>query len=565
MQQGESQFTFSVVELIYFSLIKVDLGQWRIELWPGYITSIRQHERDILVCAEVSHKVMRQETIYEILRQCKQDDDRNWRENFTREIVGSTVLTGYNNKTYRVDDVDFNSSPSSTFDQKGTPITYRDYYHQRYQLVIRDINQPMLVSNPKARDVRAGRTQVLFLIPELCRATGLTDKMRANFSMMKGMAEHTQMDPERRKNRLLDFTRRLHRTPDSLEQLRRFNTDIDNELIAFEGRSLNQEIILFGDNRKAQNDDRVDWTNPMKINQMFHTVPLKRWVFMYPRRSQSDSEVFLGLMREVATGMHYEMGEPRIIMMADDRTPTYVTEIEKVIAMDPKMIMIVVPNNAGDRYAAIKRLTCVSKAIPTQVIVSKTMMPKKGNMGGVKSIATKIMIQLNCKLGGAPWMINFPLKGVMTIGFDVTHDTRDKSKSYGAFVASMDLKEGVEYFSAVSPHKNGAEMSSNISLHMVQALKTYYNRHGCLPERIFLYRDGVGDGQIEYIHAQEVKRLQDKITEIYYKAEPGKQPKFSFIIVNKRLNTRIFLNQGNRVLNPPSGTVVDTTITLPER
>lgn len=161
------------------------------------------------------------------------------------------------------------------------------------------------------------------------------------------------------------------------------------------------------------------------------------------------------------------------------------------------MVMIVVPNIAADRYAAIKRLTCVNNAIPTQVIVAKTMQPKgKAGMAGVKSIASKVMIQLNCKLGGAPWMIKFPLKGVMAVGFDVTHDTSDRSKSYGAFVASMDLKETVKYYSAATAHKDGAELSHNIAIHMLAAVKQYRDIHDANPERIFYYRDGVGDGQV---------------------------------------------------------------------
>jgi aubergine len=315
----------------------------------------------------------------------------------------------------------------------------------------------------------------------------------------------------------------------------------------------------------AINDDRVDWTNPMKINQMFQVTPLKRWAFIYPKRCARESEEFLNLMKQVANGMHYDMADPKSVEMPDDRTPTYVAHIEQVMSKDPKLIMIVVPNNAGDRYAAIKKLTCVNRAIPTQVIVSKTMMPKKGNMGGVKSIATKVMIQINCKLGGAPWMINFPLKGTMTIGFDVTHDTRDKSRSFGAFVATMDLKKQVAFFSAATPHKDGNECSTNIELQMVAAIKQFKNLHDALPERIFFYRDGVGDGQIHEVHTQEVTRLQDKLVALYNRFAEGRAPKFTFIIVNKRLNTRIFVNQGSRVANPVSGTVVDNTITLPER
>lgn len=45
----------------------------KFELWPGYITSIRQHESDLLMCAEITHKVMRQENLLEILNRLKEE------------------------------------------------------------------------------------------------------------------------------------------------------------------------------------------------------------------------------------------------------------------------------------------------------------------------------------------------------------------------------------------------------------------------------------------------------------------------------------------------------------
>jgi aubergine len=300
----------------------------------------------------------------------------------------------------------------------------------------------------------------------------------------------------------------------------------------------------------------------MKKFPMFTSVPLKRWVFIYPPKFAQDSEFFLGLLKEVADGWNYEMASPKLIAVDSDSLNSYVKAIQDFMTKDPKMIMIVVPNNAADRYAAIKRLTCVNKAIPTQVIVAKTMKPKSNNIGAVKSIAAKVMVQVNCKLGGAPWMVKFPVKGLMTIGFDVTHDSRNRSQSYGAFIASMDLKEKVEYYSAASAHKDGAEMSKNIGIHLVKALRQFQEVHNALPERIMFYRDGIGDGQIEYVHSQEVKRLKQQLEEVYGKSAA---PKFSVILVCKRINTRFFRKVPNRMENPVSGTVVDNTITLPER
>ena len=76
----------------------------------------------------------------------------------------------------------------------------------------------------------------------------------------------------------------------------------------------------------------------------------------------------------------------------------------------------------------------------------------------------------------------------------------------------------------------------------------------------FLSRDGVGDGQIPYIVDHEIAAIK-KSLEIAYN---GNQPRFTYIIVSKRINTRFFRMNG-QPSNPPSGSVVDDVVTLPER
>jgi aubergine-like protein len=478
-----------------------------------------------------------------------------------KEVVGSTVHTPYNNKNYRVDDVAFTVNPTITFEQKGKQVSFVDYYKIRYGVTINDHRQPMLVSRPSVRDVRGGKDLPILLVPELCFNTGLTDKMRANFHMIQAMAQHTQLNPDRRKARIERLTARLYDTPESALQLSRFNMDIDKSIFTFQGRALKQEMMVFGKGQTAENNDRVDWTNALRSKQMLNCIELQRWVCLFPKNSKDQFTEFLQALKQAASGMNYVVKEPKSIELPNDRLSTYVEKLQEVIKMNPKMILVVVPNNAADRYAAIKKLTCVDNTILTQVIVHKTMVPKKG---GLLSVATKVMIQMNCKLGGAPWMIKFPLKGVMTIGFDVNHDTRNKSLSYGAFIASMDLQQKVEFFSAASSHKDGQEIATNINSHMARALKQYKDTHGALPERVVFYRDGVGDGQIEYVFNQELRGIREKMSILYERFGDGKEPKLTFIIVNKRLNTRIF-QRGRQLTNPAPGTVVDNTITLPER
>ena len=48
------------------------LKSWKLELWPGYVTSIRQHEKEVLLCCEVSTKILRNDTVLDQLKTCAQ-------------------------------------------------------------------------------------------------------------------------------------------------------------------------------------------------------------------------------------------------------------------------------------------------------------------------------------------------------------------------------------------------------------------------------------------------------------------------------------------------------------
>ena len=91
---------------------------------------------------------------------------------FVKEIVGCIVLTKYNNKTYKIDDVNWELNPTVEFQRGDTPVTYINYMWEKYQIRISDPRQPMLVSRAKARDIRAGMVEIINLLPEVCFCTG---------------------------------------------------------------------------------------------------------------------------------------------------------------------------------------------------------------------------------------------------------------------------------------------------------------------------------------------------------------------------------------------------------
>lgn len=136
---------------------------------------------------------------------------------------------------------------------------------------------------------------------------------------------------------------------------------------------------------------------------------------------------FLKSLIKVAGNMGFTIGQPAYIYVDKDDALSYVSALEKIRSQTNfKMIFCVTTNNRADRYSAIKKKCCVDRPVPTQILVAKNLAGKSQ-----MSIATKVAIQMNCKIGGYPWSVHIPLDGLMVVGFDVCHDPKNRERDYG--------------------------------------------------------------------------------------------------------------------------------------
>lgn len=127
----------------------------------------------------------------------------------------------------------------------------------------------MLVSRAKERELRAGMAEMIYLVPELCRMTGLTgissisyfhihkkiflyqfslfeERERSNMQMMRALDTHTRLGPEGRQARLLNFSRRMNSNPKIVQDLKNWEMDLPTRLVEFGGRILPPETIVQG-------------------------------------------------------------------------------------------------------------------------------------------------------------------------------------------------------------------------------------------------------------------------------------------------------------------------------
>ncbi|VVC26674.1 Piwi domain,Ribonuclease H-like domain,PAZ domain [Cinara cedri] len=545
----------------YDPVAKIDLPNHKLQLWPGYEASIGMYEKDILLCAEISTKVMRQETVLDFLNTCANDRQRNkdWMITFQAGVVGTTVMTLYNNETYRIDDIDETVNPYSEFSKKdGTKMTYIDYYKTKWGITIHGDTQPLLVSKNKKSIRRFGLEETLiYLVPELCLMTGLTDAMRNNFNLMKDMAIHTRISPSERMSRLTNFANRLLSKDESVAELQKWNLTLKNGLIDVPGRVLAPESIKLS-NRTFDGGPEANWTKHLRCASMFTCPIIQHWVILSPNDYVSGLQTFIHSLQKASKGMSFMLPNPIIVPMQDSRSISYLKQLEITInERNPSMILCIIPSPRGDLYSLIKRKLCIDRAVPSQVVLGKNI--QKPNL----SVCTKIAIQVNCKIGGAPWLINIPKKGMMIVGYDVCHDSQRKNISYGALVATMGDTH-TSYFSCVEHHESGEDLSGHFAAGISKALMKYRNKNGQLPTSVVVYRDGVGDGQISHVQNIEVKLMKNAFETFY---GPGSVP-FAFVLVTKRISTR-FISHSKQGLfppqNPPPGTIVDSVVTDPKK
>lgn len=78
--------------------------------------------------------------------------------------------------------------------------------------------------------------------------------------------------------------------------------------------------------------------------------------------------------------------------------------------------MCILPSNQKNYYDSIKKYLSSDCPTPSQCVLSRTLT-KQGMM---MSVATKIAMQMTCKLGGELWAVEIPVR-TATVSFVVTN------------------------------------------------------------------------------------------------------------------------------------------------
>ncbi|KAK7084772.1 argonaute 1 [Halocaridina rubra] len=303
-----------------------------------------------------------------------------------------------------------------------------------------------------------------------------------------------------------------------------------------------------------------------RAKQFYNPAPLNSWVVVNyePYRISRDLlQNFLDSMIKMGRERGMAIAYPHYISASRDANPEKEFLEFKSKYPDLQLILVVLPE-FGDVYSRVKIVGDKEIEVVTQCIKSSSVKSRQ-----FMQIIGNVLLKINAKVGGTNFIISrasSPVvftKPVMIMGADVNHpQAGDKvTPSVAAVVASMD-RFASKYAVEVRHQMHRTEMIQDMKDMTKNLLKAFYSATKNKPERIVMYRDGVGESQFTEVLSFELKAMRAACTEL----QKDYTPAITFIVVQKRHHTRLFCNERDGVgksKNVPPGTTVDRHITSP--
>lgn len=237
----------------------------------------------------------------------------------------------------------------------------------------------------------------------------------------------------------------------------------------------------------------------------------------------------------------------------------------------PSFILVILSGRDNFIYPGIKRMCDVELGIHTlHMLTMKVLKDERKQDQYFSNVALK----LNIKLGGVNHLLDpesmkwLKQKRTMVVGVDVTHPSPGSlagTPSIAAVVGSVD-ERFVQFPVSLRCQKSKQEMVDGLSAMITERLVRYKEVSKALPDRVFVYRDGVSEGQYDAVLKDELPRILDAFKRVPPSATQGKpyHPTLTIIVCGKRHHAKLFPDKSefaDRNGNTRPGTVVDKGIT----
>ncbi|KAF8803024.1 argonaute-like protein [Phlegmacium glaucopus] len=578
---------------------KIDIGGG-IELWRGIFQSVRPTVGRLFVNIDLSTGMMYKEG--KLINLCIdffghrpdtspnqllvpgprfRDIERVRLQKFLSGVRVQVPTTGTRERVIR--GLSRQGADTLTFETRpGVQITVAEYFH----------SLGIHLTYPSVICALVGQTAMVPL--ELC-------------TVPRGQFMRKEIPPDKVRNILQFSTKKPQERLESIQgglqylrygqsdYVRNFGMTIDENPLSTNARIIKPPRLRYNETSLQPyivNPGRGSWN--MVDKKFYEPKKIAQWVVViYESQRNFPKTAYDGLVKgflKACDGVGIKVDNPDPIYKFEDgqglihkHLLNAVDACQKRFKGIATMIVVVLPNNGGDIYNAVKHFGDVKYGMPTQCLKASACMKANAQYWN------NVMLKVNVKLGGinvipdpssslAGQALNDPAnptivmgrpqsssQSIPSSGADVMHPPPGVNRpSYTAIIGSVDSHTAK--YVATSRAQTGKKELINDMKEMCMTILGEYKQHQVSVERkkfdlsrLIFYRDGVSESQFQQVLDHELPMIQAACEEF------GVNPKITLIIVGKRHHIQFFPlpGEGDRSGNCPAGTVVDRDVTHP--
>ena len=533
--------------------MKIESERVSINYYPGFINKFIETEKGNYINVSLKNKIESSENILEYLNLWNYKDKYN-QNKIRKDIIGRWFY--FYKKKYKIDEILFDRNPiNQTLFINGKAITLKDYYIEKYKINIKNENQPLILNNKKGPQDSILKT---YYLPELCTFSGLDEIQQKDNFFMKELSRITKINPETRvkqTNQFLELLNDEHKKDknqlSSKEKLDLYGIIVQPPKESFYGYLMSEPKILAGKNSIISTKARQF--------PLLQKSDMKSWLCFYENSSYSDAETLYNCLSKASKAYGLTISEPEWVEMSDRAKPkdwintleNYFQQNEDTYNYEYTFVIFLVKNN-NKFYDELKRHSLCKNGYVSQVIKTSSLKSR-----GMMSTCSKILLQINAKLGGISYKTiidkNILDREIMVVGVD---SSRFNKKTGVAMVSTIDNSFAEFFNNEKILNEKDDSLQYCVSSFLEEAIPNYKKINKKNPKNIIIYRQGISDNLIDLLKNEvvQIEQVCKKNNILFY-----------YILVNTRTTFKFFEKSGEHYYNPGAGLLVINGITQQDK
>ena len=552
-------------------------------LHDGYKISLQKADIGLCLVIGVKNKIKGKFSVLDFISNNKDEE--------IDKLIGRRFIPYEGSRSQVITNINYDKNPVNTIrNYKQETFNYADYYEKIWKKKIKDKKQPLIeveIRGPQTKKIR-------YYVPELCYLVGINDEDTKDFEFMNQIIEKTRLTPDEKIKQIekcidlfVDTTERKSINNDQPGE--NLNTIFDDE-----NNTSKKKLNYYGIEIKKLREyiepyyvSQPSFSNGVKkeltIKDVNGVIPVGRenistddWICLYTVQAEKISFDLLKGFLKCCKGyrIRFKDNDSNWIPMKSQNFKDWTNTVEKELnkRKNCKFVMFLINNKNDKLYTPLKKHSLSTKGYVSQVIKYESIMKAMKGRRGPDSYFSKILLQINNKLGGCNYFLNLdPFiedRKLMLIGVDSSHvwgkktSKKNNKKTGVAMVATKD-KYFSKFYSREEIILYDSHYSStarrSISEFIEEAVSKYTKENGESPKNIIIYRQGIAHNQLNLIKLEAlfVKQICNKLNINYY-----------YVLVNTRTSIKFFefnvtksKHNYGEYKNPESGLIVLDQVT----